>query len=495
METKTEFKVGQLVIGNKLADERYLVTRTGFLGVITQIHNDNRIRIKEMCSDNSGLGEFDVDSECFNVIEKEGDLKQRSLDCGLLTKEELEEGRYIEYEGLFYSNKDFVLCEDGKISLTSRAFYCVVSESWYSKHNTMFKVYGNLDDDNFEEIYPCSLNGLKKLENDCFCLVNIGNKFFTESYIIYNSDYVVYDYRGDLCYREDVYYWESDGEFHHEPEKDDDYYEYVRDYHSGGFRTVDFGGKTPFKIGFEIEKEDQEVKKSMYVHEFKKKTNGVWRKERDGSLCDESGYELISPTYEFDVEKIFEDIRSNSVLVEHINAGYTTSCGGHIHLSKKGLDGWDLFDSISGYTPLLYALYYGRVGKNYSKGKSNKDLKDDNEKYQAIRIHDDRVEFRIISAVPSVDVLEWRARLIQEFTKRPTSCVKEAYYNVDTKFSDLIREVYDTDEKYLQLKHRIIKYTKEFENIKLSEKPKRKYTKRQKALGEIENSLGFAQLA
>jgi hypothetical protein len=142
------------------------------------------------------------------------------------------------------------------------------------------------------------------------------------------------------------------------------------------------------------------------------------------------------------------------------------------------LTGHELFDKIKGYTPLLYALYYGRVDKNFSKGKSNADLKSDNEKYQAIKIHSNRIEFRIIGAVPNVDVLRWRCELIKLMLDNPTDIITTAYYNFDTKFDKLIREVYPTDERYALLKGRLKKYSLEFENIVLNEpcKPKRKYT-------------------
>jgi hypothetical protein len=192
----------------------------------------------------------------------------------------------------------------------------------------------------------------------------------------------------------------------------------------------------------------------------------LWRKERDGSLDDNAGYELISPTFEFDIDKIFEYIESNNVLLDHINAKYSTSCGGHINLSEKDLSGEQLFDKIKGYTPLLYALYHGRVDKNYCKGKNNQDLKYENDKYQAIKIHNNRVEFRIISAVPNVTTLKWRCKLIMMILQHPTDDVIKAYYNVDTKFTKLLSQVY-SPEKLIELKEIFIKFTKQFENLNI----------------------------
>jgi hypothetical protein len=114
-------------------------------------------------------------------------------------------------------------------------------------------------------------------------------------------------------------------------------------------------------------------------------------------------------------------------------------------------------------------LYYGRVDKNYSKGKSNRDLECDNEKYQAIKIHHDRVEFRIISAVPNITTLKWRTKLLMMILQNPTNDIIRAYYNVDTKFTKLLKQTY-SDEKLLALKQRFIDFTKQFEGLDINDK-------------------------
>ena len=171
----------------------------------------------------------------------------------------------------------------------------------------------------------------------------------------------------------------------------------------------------------------------------------------------------------FNIEKIFELIEGNDNLVRHINADISPRCGGHIHLSQKGLNGNQLFEKIKGYTPLFYALYYGRVSKTYSKGKSNRDLQQDNEKYQAIKIHHDRVEFRIISAVHNVTTLKWRTKLLMMILQNPTSDIIRAYYNVDTKFTKLLKQTY-SDDKLVILKQRFIDFTAQFEGLDINKK-------------------------
>jgi hypothetical protein len=271
----------------------------------------------------------------------------------------------------------------------------------------------------------------------------------------------------ELHHTDDLYFWDADGCYHLSPEEEDDSEDYVNGYHNGSYKTKTFTDSPKFFIGFEIEKEDQEVKESLYISDFKDSAP-LWRKERDGSLDDESGYELISPTYELKVNKIKKDIKANSILLNHINAKHSKSCGGHINISEVNKTGEELFNNLKGYTPLFHALYYKRIDKNYSKGKSNEKLLSDNEKYQSIKIHDNRVEYRIISAVPDFDTLMWRAQLMDFILNNQTECIKEAFFKLNTTLLPLIKKVYNTPEKLNNLIDRVIKYTLQFENVTLT---------------------------
>jgi hypothetical protein len=51
--------------------------------------------------------------------------------------------------------------------------------------------------------------------------------------------------------------------------------------------------------------------------------------------------------------------------------------------------------------------------------------------------------------------------------KNPTDDVIQGYYNVDTKFTRLLKETY-TDEKLVTLKERFKKYTKQFEGLDIN---------------------------
>jgi hypothetical protein len=169
-------------------------------------------------------------------------------------------------------------------------------------------------------------------------------------------------------------------------------------------------GSDMFRIGFEVEKEDEVARNKHAARVVSKET--MWSKERDGSLRDDSGFELVSPIYGL-YESVLDDDLKMDILREHINADISSSCGGHIHLSKRGMEGADLFDSLSSWIPMIYSLYVGRIHRHYCRVKKNDDILSGEDKYQSIRIFDDRVEFRIISAVRDVDNLVWRRDLFR----------------------------------------------------------------------------------
>lgn len=181
------------------------------------------------------------------------------------------------------------------------------------------------------------------------------------------------------------------------------------DYHSSD-RDAAEEIKSGMTIGFEIEKEDESALMSYDAHTLLEDTG--WFKERDGSLDDDTGYELVSPIYDLMSDKLDNDIKSSPELTELINADYGRRCGGHIHIGN-GDSGSTLFDKMSPWIPLIYSLYVGRIGGEYCKIKKNDDIKHHTDKYQAVRIFDNRIELRIISAVPNVETLLWRRDLMR----------------------------------------------------------------------------------
>lgn len=406
------------------------------------------------------LSELKILYEVFDNDREAVKTALESIRQGYVSINDFQRRDYFEDDGVYYSSDVYVIDYHGEVIERDSAFYCNGMEAWFSDDESV-TVYEYRD----EAIYST-----RWVEGNSDLMEYRGSYYDSDALryhdLVYVEDLEEIMHR----YNDDVYWHENDDEWYSYPPDPEE--EYLRGYHSGSYQSKNFDGKSKYRIGYEIEKEDEDVLESINIEDFEEATDNIWRKERDGSLCSSSGFELISPTFELNIDKIFELIEGNETLVKHINAEISPSCGGHIHLSQKGLSGEELFDKIKGYTPLFYALYYGRVSKNYSKGKSNQDLKDDNEKYQAIKIHGDRVEFRIISAVPNVTTLKWRTKLLMMILQHPTSDIIRAYYNVDTKFTKLLKQTY-SDEKLIILKQRFIDFTAKFEGLDIKNNDKK----------------------
>lgn len=382
----------------------------------------------------------------FYVFEK----IRNSIDAGYCSFENIIEKETIEDRDYYYYYEEYVFTEDSGIIPIEDADFCHYYESYYSK---TYRVY----------IGHRSLYYSKDAIDHINGLMEWNGEFYDYEGLDYNG--LCIDVNGDIRDKDDVYYWESDGEFHDEEEPKDD--SYVREYHESGYQSVFFTENPKHFIGFEIEKEDEKIKESINICDFEKSVPIGWRKEKDASLNNRSGYELISPKYELNVDNIFEIIEGNNVLKNHINANYSLACGGHINISEEGLTGEEFFEKIKGYTPLIYALYYQRINTKFCKGKSNADLKEAKEKNQAIRIHSNRVEYRIISAVPDIETLNWRCRLMDFIVNNPKNCPEKVFFLFKTKMQSLIKEMYATEEELKELEVRIISYTLDFEKINI----------------------------
>ena len=357
----------------------------------------------------------------------------------------------LEQYGFYYDADNYVVTEDtDNVLHRDDAYFCQRTETWREEETVV--VWVSRRQSEMWNIESARINAYR---------------YDGEWYVDLCEHDIVIMCDGCIEHIDNAYFWESDGEYHYESEPEE-VTDYTRDYHSGRLHEVNFTDNPQFFVGFEIEKEDTDVKESLFIDEFEDVCPS-WKKERDGSLDDDSGYELISPKFELIPDKIHEHIMSNKTIVAHINASISKSCGGHINLSEINKSGEELFDELKGYTPLFYALYYKRVDKSYCKGKNNNDLKEENEKYQAIKIHSNRIEYRIVSAVPNVTTLHWRARLINFIVTHKTACVKEAFFNANTSpLRELLMEMYPKD-KYNVLMDRLIKFSLQFENINVNE--------------------------
>ena len=175
-------------------------------------------------------------------------------------------------------------------------------------------------------------------------------------------------------------------------------------------RVKRFHEPPKFSIGFEIEKEDWEAVGINYEDLYDLTD---WIKESDGSLCDNTGYELVTPAFDLYDCKLDEEINNNNDLKTLINADTSSRCGGHINIASNLFNTETLFEHISGWLPLFYSMYENRIDKNYSQAKKKHQYKYSRDKYSAIYIKDNVLEFRIPSAVKNVTNLIWRRDLMR----------------------------------------------------------------------------------
>jgi hypothetical protein len=353
-----------------------------------------------------------------------------------------------DYNSEFIAQDDSVYCErEGLTVHVENSFWCNFSEECFSE--------------NFEGIsighkilssYWVDVNRLDK-----FSLVQLRDGDIIE------KQYARYVEEDNAWYHEDeCYYWESDGEYHLDPEEEEEE-ENLFSYHSGK-RTWHCSPEANYRIGIEIEKEDREVKNEISAIFLFNSTG--WACERDGSLDSNIGFEAISPVYDL-FETDFEN--EFSKISNLINADYSKNCGGHLNLSSNNFDSLELFESLSSFYPLLYTIYPNRIGKNYCHAKPNVELKTNIEKYSSIYIKSSYIlEFRIFPAVKNVKNLLWRLDLLKLFIEFKNSTfidVVDLLLNKESKLYNHLNVVLPNERMFSVLTD-YVKFVKQFgENL------------------------------
>jgi len=244
---------------------------------------------------------------------------------------------------------------------------------------------------------------------------------------VHDHDYR-YDRCGDLYHIDYLCYVQDTGEYHHESEegdtffwheRDGEYYSYEPDeeerhgYQNGPRNDYSDGAK--FRFGVEVEKEDGDPLRRYDLDDVD--ATG-WSRECDGSLNDEIGYELVSPMFDLFGDRFDAQVNSD-ILSYHINADQSSNCGGHIGFSIKDKSGVEAFDLYNGFFPLLFSMYRHRLNGTWSKLRTNNNFKRQREKYSAVNVRYNYIEFRIFSAVKNVTNLLWRRDLLRIMAKNP----------------------------------------------------------------------------
>lgn len=240
-------------------------------------------------------------------------------------------------------------------------------------------------------------------------------------------------------------------------------------------------GTTDFTIGFEIEKEDVDMKNEYPYQELYEETQ--WFKERDGSLDEDAGYELASPVYNLMSDDLEKDIEKYSSLKNLIDATYNIhndpgdagSCGGHINLGSRIYSPIQLFFGLKGFLPLLYSVYDLRVFNGYSEAKPTFDYLNDNHHgrnnhHTALQIKSNVIEFRIVAAVRNVKNLLWRRdlfRIMVSHINKSEQDVLRMMLNPRSLLYRHLRKVYKSDDRYMKKCNDFVRFSEKFNSVKL----------------------------
>lgn len=245
-------------------------------------------------------------------------------------------------------------------------------------------------------------------------------------------------------------------------------------YHSQKPRYIN--SRSEFKIGVEIEKES--FKGARHSHRDIFRSFG-WVKESDSSLDGRIGYELVSPAFGLFGNNLIKEAEKLEARFPHlINGEASSACGGHIHFSRANTSGADTLEMYCGYLPLLYAIYKTRTKRDYCKSVEKETMKYSRDKYQAVRVLDNRIEFRIFPAVKNVTTLKWRVELLRYMAKNPTASPVQVVNDLcdkRTKLHKLFLEIFTEKTIYaraIDTLNMAQKYDRNFYNIDFAEQRK-----------------------
>lgn len=263
---------------------------------------------------------------------------------------------------------------------------------------------------------------------------------------------------------------------------------------------------TTFTIGFEIEKEDLDMKDKYPYNDLFKSTQ--WFKEDDSSLYTGISYELASPVYNLMDDTLDRDIENFPQLGDLVNAkynaitvpedftdeygeeddylyefcsGYQTgervkSCGGHVNLGSSIYSPIQLFFGLKGFLPLLYSVYNLRVDSSYSQAKPvysylNDNYHSSNNHSTALQIKEKVLEFRIVAAVRNVKNLIWRRdlfRIMVENINKSEQQVLRMMLNPRSLLHRHLRKVYKSDERFMKKCNDFVRFSESYNQVKLN---------------------------
>lgn len=296
---------------------------------------------------------------------------------------------------------------------------------------------------------------------------NYQDYFYSDETVVIGGEY----YADSGVANSHGFYWSErmDGYLHEDDNvySDEDDVEANNSSYHGLTRLFRFDMHNPpsFSVGFEIEKEDSDAGTICYRDLYN--TTG-WCKENDGSL-NNNGYELISPAFDLYSNQLEKEVKDSNDLQRLIAGEFSHRCGGHINVASSDYTPDQLFEGLSGFFPLLYAIYPHRVSEDYCRAKKKHEYYR-KEKRSAVYIKDSVVEFRIFPAVRNYNNLIWRRdlmRIMCDNVNKSESDVLKMLVNSNTKLHKHMRKIY-THEALMDRVERFIDHCTFYNNKKLN---------------------------
>jgi len=285
--------------------------------------------------------------------------------------------------------------------------------------------------------------------------VEIGGEYYADSDVARQHGWIWSD-------RQDCYVHEDDWD--EDEDEDTDVQENNGIYHrlERQFRFVD---NPKFSVGFEIEKEDSDAGTIDYRRLHR---DTGWCKEADASL-NNYGYELVSPAFDLYTNDLEKEIKCSNELQTLINGGFSSRCGGHINVASSEFPNKEhLFEALSGFFPLLYAIYPNRVHEDFCRARKKHEYYVKN-KRSAIHIKDNVVEFRIFPAVRNYNNLIWRRdlmRIMCDNVNKSEGDVLKMLVNSNSRLHKHLRKIY-THDALIERIERFIDHSSAYNNKKL----------------------------
>lgn len=401
---------------------------------------DNELEVVVLAGDDK----FSIE-EFVKMTERESDNIKRyllnflnedgSAEKKYISKNELEKGDFINYNGEYYTNGDsdlynelnLIVLYDGDLCNRDDACYCeytaeggITIEGYYRADDCVYGITGRRSGEGY--IRDCDT--ITAADGTVFCSHEIAND--NEYYQCESCS----DFHPVESLHGENYYYCNDCYVPGDEDEDG-----LSDYDNG---TDNLSGNSTLRIGFEIEKEDKEMRQKA----SELRSHG-WGVVRDGSLDDRSGFELQSPILPLDKKyrgKLEGELRKAE---KWIVASGTSKCGGHIHFSNKNKKPSELLKGIKGYAPLLASLYPSRCDNTYCEIKDFAEY--GTKKYCMFRYScngiGDSLEFRLPPTPTTIRQCMFRADLLRICLQNPKddkNAVLDALKDSESELSKLL---------------------------------------------------------